>query len=307
MCEACPTFSTPIEFHGVEKAHERLPLGSQMTPDAVHSGDRTLLDTEATGGLGPLEILHPPGTFALTPASRISIEAIARHHGLLHGIGLDWGSGTGCLSILACRIPQVKFVVGLEVSPLNVAIAWENAARNGVSDKSAFLLSDSYSPRAAADRETLHAFEGGVNFLLANPPSSEGDDGFGFRRAVLRGARKYLADGGLVFLSVSYQYGAARIARLCHDAPGFEHFGILSTTDWVPFDLRRPDLLHCLELYSAEESRGGLEYSFPDPASPEKFFGARRALANFRGTGESPLSRWQTHLFRYEKRNEREA
>jgi SAM-dependent methyltransferase len=270
-----------------------------VIPGAISAGDRTLLDHQDTGGLGPLEILHPPGTFALTPASRISIEAVARHHGLLHGVGLDWGSGAGCLAILAGKVAAVEQIVGLEISPANVAIARENAARNGVAAKARFLLADSYQPVSTEDRATLDQFSGRVNFLLANPPSSEGD-GFGFRRVVLRGARKYVVNGGIVFLSISNQYGAARIARLCQDASGFVHAGVLASTDWVLFDLARPDLLHCLELYAQEESRGGLEYSFPNPALPENFFNARAALFNFRRTGKSPLSRWQTHLFRYQ-------
>lgn len=275
-----------------------------MTWGAISLTDRTPLDAVATGGLGALEILHPPGTFALTPASRISIEAIARHHGMLHGTGIDWGSGAGGLAILACRAARVKFVVGLEISPANVAIARENAERNGVGGKCDFLLADSYSPRGHEDKEKLNRLEGGVDFILANPPSSEDDDGFEFRRIVLRGARKYLVDGGIVFLSISYQYGEARIARLRRDAPGFVHAGILATTEWVPFDLQRPDLLHAVELYAKEERSGGYEYSFHDPAAPEESFNAQVTLARFRASGQSPLSRWQTHLFRYAKRNE---
>ena len=281
-----------------------------MTPDAISSEDRTLLDNEATGGLGALEILHPPGTFALTPASRISIEAIARRHELFHGTGIDWGSGAGCLAILASRVRTVDAVVGLEISPANVAIARENAARNGAGEKARFLLADSYQPFSAEERATLKEFSGRVDFILANPPSSEGNDGFEFRRIVLRGARKYLVDGGIVFLNISYQYGAARIARLAEDAPGFVHDGVLASTGWVPFDLARPDLLHCLELYAEEESRGGLEYCFPDPeapAMPDKLLNAQAALTHFHRTGRSPLSRWQTHLFRYERKDESES
>ena len=42
--------------------------------------ERTLLDAEETHGLGRIEILHPPGTFSVTPASLISLGSICRHH-----------------------------------------------------------------------------------------------------------------------------------------------------------------------------------------------------------------------------------
>lgn len=260
---------------------------------------RTVLSADATGGLGEIQILHPPGTFTLTPASLISIQAVVENQRLLTGRGIDWGSGTGCLAITAAKVSGVNHVVGLEISEANVSIAQENARLNSVEDKVTFMLSDSYTPFSDADRQTLETLTGQVNFILANPPSSEGDDGFGYRRIVLEGARKFLMDGGMVFLSISRQYGSRRIERLSEEIPGFVYHGILASTDWVPFDLSRPDLLHCLELYAQEEQQGGLEYTFPDPDHPDKSMNAQSALCYFRRTGVSPLTQWQTHLFEY--------
>jgi len=259
----------------------------------------TVLNAEATGGLGEIHILHPPGTFALTPASRISIQAIGRHQHLLAGNGIDWGSGTGCLAITAAKIATVKRVLGLEISSANVEMARQNAILNGVKDKVEFLLSDSYTPFAEADHKSLETFVGRTSFILANPPSSEGDDGFGYRRLVICGARKYLVKGGLIFLSISYQYGQQRVERLSQQIPGFIYGGILSSTDWVSFDLQRPDLFHCLELYAEEERRNGLKYVFLNPEVPNTYMDAQAALVCFRRIGLSPLTKWQTHLFRY--------
>jgi hypothetical protein len=259
---------------------------------------RTVLDDQETAGLGKIQILHPPGTFVLTPASLISIRAIGKNQGLLAGNGIDWGSGTGCLAIAAAKVGSVKRVVGLEIEPANVRIARENAALNGVAAKTEFLSSDSYNPPVPADQAKLDSLRGKADFVLANPPVSDDADGFEFRRMVLRGAKDYLRSHGRVFLSISYQYGMRRIIQLLADAPGFAYGGILATTDWVPFDLRRPDLLDCLRLYAESEQKGGLEYTFQAPGYVgEKIMNARVALAHFRATGDSPLSRWQTHLF----------
>jgi hypothetical protein len=143
----------------------------------------------------------------------------------------------------------------------------------------------------------LEALKHKATFILANPPSSEGDDGFAYRREVLRGGRKYLRRSGRVFLGISSQYGAARITRLVRDAPGFAYRGLLASTELVPFDLSRPDLLHCLKLYAAEERRGGLEYTFHNPQVQEFTMNAVSGLDMYSSTGRSPLMRWQTHLF----------
>ena len=269
-----------------------------MMPAYTQTNDLTVLHEPFVRGLGEIRIAHPEGTFAITPASLISLEAIANNQHLLAGVGLDWGSGAGCLAIAAARIPAVQRVIGLELSAANVTVARQNAAANGVDPKTKFFESNSYSPISAADRRELESLAGRIDFIVANPPSSDGDDGFGWRRRVLAGARQYLTASGRVFLSVSSQYGMRRVMGLLDDARGFQYGGILASTGWVPFDLDRPDLLECLRLYAQEEARGGLSYAFHDPAAnSDQTRTASVALERFDRCGESPLTKWQTHLF----------
>ena len=259
----------------------------------------TILNADVSAGLGKLRIYHPPGTSMFTPATLIAIQAIGSNQQLITGKGIDWGSGTGSLAISASRINSVERIIGLDISAHCVEVARQNALINGVEDEVEFILSDSYTPLAEADKRTLDVLRGQINFVLANPPASEGDDGFEYRRLILEGARSYLVPGGVVFLNISYQHGQQRVKRLTQQVSGFDYGGLLASTDWVPFDLRRIDLLHCLENYAEEESRGGLRYVFASPEVKHVFINARTALANFQRSGISPLTRWQTHLFKY--------
>jgi methylase of polypeptide subunit release factors len=264
------------------------------------NSNQTVFSAGETHGLGRLEFAHPPGTFALTPASFISLTAIVANAELLHGTGLDWGSGVGCLAVAAARIPTVDLMIGLELSPSNVVVARANAKLNGVADKTRFIVSNAYEPVELADRRALDGYRERVDFIVANPPASEGDDGFEFRRRVMRGATSFLRPGGIVFLNVSFQYGNERLQELTHDAPGFVYEKVLASTEWVPFDLLRADLLANLRDYAAEEVRGGRRYTFQSPSDRELTIDACKALREFEQTGQSPLSRWQTHLFRYQ-------
>src|SRR4030042_4166224 len=154
--------------------------------------NQTKLDKKETRGLGEIIIHHPSGTFEITPASRVAIQSICEHQSLLIGNGIDWGSGTGCLAITSARISTVNYIFGLEISAFNNEIARRNAILNGVEKKTDFVLSDSYTPLLEADQTRLDNYIGKINFILANPPSSEGDDGFGYRRLVLKGALRFL-------------------------------------------------------------------------------------------------------------------
>ena len=248
-----------------------------------------------TGGLGNISLELVPGRESVTAASRLCVLGVAACRHLLAGRGIDWGSGSGCLAIAAARIAAVDSVLGLEVVPEEVAAANRSAAANGVGAKVTVVHADSYVPFASQDRERLAALEARTDFLVANPPASEGDDGLGWRRVVLDGARRYVVPGAPVLMQVSFQYGE-RIPRLAADAGGFAYQGVVASTDLVPFDLGRPDLAAVFSDYVAEEERGGLAYTFigRDGATMSATDAGVRAEA----TGESPLSRWQMHLFR---------
>jgi SAM-dependent methyltransferase len=267
-----------------------------------HPGDWTVLTEETIGNLAPVRLRHPAGTFRLTPASIVGLQAVDRRRDLLAGTGIDWGSGTGCLAIVAAKLEDVRQIVGLEISESDVRVARENALLNGVRDKLEFHQADSYTPLNSKGEELLFRMRGKVDFILANPPASEDDDGFQFRRAVLTGAREYLRHQGIVFLNISYQYGSERIQSLSAEIDGFTHGGVIASTEWVPFDLDREDLLHCLELYAAEEERGGMPYAFRGECeSVNGYRSARTVLERYRRTGQSPESKWQTHLFIFSK------
>ena len=251
---------------------------------------------DETGGLGALELELPPGRLSITPASRICLEAIGRSRDLLRGAGIDWGSGSGCLAITAARIPSISRIVGIEISGAHVAVANGNAARNNVSDRVVFVEGDSFEPVADVDRALVDSLVGRCEFLIANPPASSGDDGLGWRRSVLDGARRFFVPGSRVLLQVSYQY-SERIQQLALDVPGYEYEGILASTDWSTFDLARPDLAEVLRDYAAEEATGGIPYTFSDNAGGHVT--ATDALKTASEFGTSPLSKWQMHLFRW--------
>ncbi len=50
--------------------------------------DETILEKEDTNGLGRVILSHPIGTFSLTPASYILMEAIGKNKDILNGIGI---------------------------------------------------------------------------------------------------------------------------------------------------------------------------------------------------------------------------
>ena len=273
-----------------------------MNPPEESAAGRVVITRTIIGSLAPVTIRQPTGTYALTPASRITLRTIADHRELFNGVGIDWGCGTGCLAIVAAKLPAVKRVIGLDKIELNVDVAERNAIENGCSSKAVFLHSDSYLPSTAAGRKMLDELVGSLDFVVANPPASPGDDGFSFRRLVLSGARELLKDGAVALLQISIQYGTTRIERLASETPGFTHEKMVGSSDWVEFDQGRSDLRHQLEEYAIEEQRGGIKYAFGDPRRHgQSSINAREALDLFQETGVSPLTQWQVHLYRFRR------
>ena len=91
-------------------------------------------------------LLQPAGTFALTPASKLSAAAVyaLSQKGVLSGKGIDWGCGNGVLSVIAASAPSVSSILGLDIEEPNVRAARENGNRNGSACE--FIRADSFSP-----------------------------------------------------------------------------------------------------------------------------------------------------------------
>ncbi len=247
-------------------------------------------------GRAPLRIKATPGKLSLTPASHLCLDTIDRHRDLLHGQGIDWGSGSGVLAIAAATNPAVDLVVGLEVDRHDVATARTNAELNGVADRVVFLHSNGFEPFPGEDPSPLEELRGGAEFLIANPPSSTGDDGLGWRRRLLDSAREFLVADAEVFLQVSRQYGVSRTEALATDSGGYEYRGLLGTTDWAPFDQERPDLRAALDDYAAEEQRTGEPYPFLHPIEDRQIT-ATEAKRLWDRDRSSPRSQWSMHRF----------
>ena len=260
----------------------------------VDSGT-TVLSSDETGGLGTIQLRHPPGTFAPSPATLVTLRAVAEVGDELSGVGLDWGCGIGVLSIAGARIDGVEKIIGLELSRENVAAAAENAVLNGVEDRVDFAVSDSYEPVDAEGRALLEPLRGRLDFIIANPPHSPTNDGFDFRRRVIREGAEFLRPGAMVLLQALSAYGPARVGELAAGEYAYE--GIALRTELVPLDFRRAQLQEQIAIYVREEERGGRPYEFyvggqvGGPVTAVEAYGAQRA-------GETILGRWQVHRFR---------
>jgi SAM-dependent methyltransferase len=255
----------------------------------------TELSPAETGGLGTIRLHHPPGTFAPTPATRVTLLAVAQHRNELVGSGVDWGCGVGVLSIAAARVDGAGRIVGLDLTPGNVTTARRNAVVNGVEDRAVFIVSDSFDPVDPEGRSLLAPLRGRLDFLITNPPASTTRDGFDFRRRVLRDGAGYLRPGGLALVQALSAYGAGRVEELAGDEYRYE--GVALRTDLVPLDFGRQQLQRQLAVYVAEERRGGRAYEFfsGNPATgPLTAADTQRALR----AGEPIFGRWQVHRFR---------
>lgn len=151
---------------------------------------------------------------------------------------LDLCTGSGCIliSLLALARGQETPIHGLaaDLSPEALAVARENAKRNGVS--AAFVLSDLFVE-----------IEGSFDLITANPPyipsgqledlmpevrdheprmALDGDeDGLAFYRRIAGQAPDYLREGGWLLMEIAFDQGQA-VRQMLSDGP-FEEIEII--------------------------------------------------------------------------------
>ncbi len=254
-----------------------------------------VLTSEAVGRFAPIHLDHPPDCTPLTPASAITLQAVTRHEAEFAGLGIDWGCGTGCVAIVLAKNPAVRHVVAIDIKETNVRATRRNAEHNAVGDRITAVRADSLAALGGDDRQPDRPRRS-INFVVANPPASLGDDGFSVRRRIATEMGSVLRDDGRLFVQISQQYGIERIRGLAGPTTCLRYDGVLETSDWVPFDLGRSDLRGLLQQYAVEEARGGIPYRFRDPRN-DQWLTARDALTLFSSAEQSPLTQWQVHCY----------
>lgn len=128
---------------------------------------------------------------------------------------LDFGTGSGCLAVaLIAQCPGAS-AVALDISPVALQLARENAVRHEVTDRIQFGCGDGFAALPVAERFPV---------IVSNPPyiaSGEladlepevrdhdprvaldgGVDGLGFYRRLAEEAAPWLGDGGRLFLEL---------------------------------------------------------------------------------------------------------
>lgn len=111
-------------------------------------------------GFWTLDLLVSPATLIPRADSEAIVEAALQ--GPAPSRVLDLGTGTGCLLLAVLFEHPGAFGVGVDLSPEAAALAAENARRNGLAARAAFL--------AGSWAESL---AGGFDLVLSNPPYIE--------------------------------------------------------------------------------------------------------------------------------------
>lgn len=149
---------------------------------------------------------------------------------------LDLGTGSGAIAVsLAVHLPQAE-VSAVERSPAALAVARDNAARNGA--RVSFREGDWFGPLAGERFDIIvanppyvavgdpHLLQNGLPFE-PQAALTDGGDGLSCLRAIIAAAPQHLLAGGWLLLEHGYDQAAAVRALLA--AAGFS--GVASHSD----------------------------------------------------------------------------
>jgi release factor glutamine methyltransferase len=126
-----------------------------------------------------MELEVRPGVFIPRPETEELVELITVHSSPLavHGwksknqtnetdqvLGMDLGTGTGCIAIALARELPNSWWVAVDCSSRALAVAQRNARRYGVADRIWFVKGDLFKfPKA-------NQYQGQVDLVVSNPP-----------------------------------------------------------------------------------------------------------------------------------------
>lgn len=189
------------------------------------------------------------GVFIPRPETEILVDALI---GQLNGgpkLGLELGTGSGCIAIGLTKYLKNCTITASDISPASIDIASKNAALNGVEGRVKFFLSDMF--------DLLNSFsEKKVDFIISNPPYIKtadlqglpielsyeptqaldgGEDGFSYINKIIEAAPKALKPGGLLALEIGdeQRQGVERFAGKSGNFSRIEFIKDLNNIDRV--------------------------------------------------------------------------
>ncbi len=172
-----------------------------------------------------------PDVLVPRPETELLAESIIKAaEGAVRILDIGTGSGAIIISLLAA-LPDASGV-GTDISENALAVAEENAACIGVSERLKLLCSNIYENLSADEK---------FDIIVSNPPyipsgdmknlASDvrmepvqaldgGDDGLDFYRAIIKGAKDYLIKGGLLAFEIGADQASA-VTAMC-EGEGFK-------------------------------------------------------------------------------------
>ena len=146
-----------------------------MAPDAVNSDGSVMDGSELTDDAflgGRLSILQPRKGFRAGLDSVLLAAAVPINSAKSEAV-FEAGCGCGVVGLAVLTRAGAARLIGLEIDPELVALSHENARRNGLADRTRFVLGDVRDGQTGLETANLDA--NSFDHVIANPPFYSGD------------------------------------------------------------------------------------------------------------------------------------
>jgi release factor glutamine methyltransferase len=164
----------------------------------------------------PAVLIPRPDTETLVQFAIDHLKALARP------AVLDLGTGSGCIAISIAHKCKTAEVTATDISPDALAVATQNARKNGVQDRIRFAKGDLFSAVPDGSKFDLIASNppyiapAEIETLAADVKDHEprlaldgGPDGLAYYRRIAAEAGRFLAPGGVLALEIGHQQDEA--------------------------------------------------------------------------------------------------
>lgn len=200
LADAIAELMGEIDVEGRAKGYRlmRARRGDGFDPEAARRLAQVSYAIEDPA-LPDLHLVSAPGVFSrreLDAGTRVLIEHASRRAGSVASV-LDLGCGVGPLSLWAATHWPDARVLAVDSNLLAVALARDNAERNGVGSRVRVIASDGMPAEPGPE---LAARRGGIELALVNPPTHADPATLG---RLADDLRTWLAPGAVAMLVVS--------------------------------------------------------------------------------------------------------